>query len=412
MSADSVAVLGAGGIGVCAALMLRRRGREVFLIDRKLPASETSGGNAGVISESSAVPLNNPSLRLNLFSLLRGSESLRLQWRYAAANAPWLWQFWRHSAAESSARRARSLHSLLSRSRILHREWMAECRLQNFPREGGWLKCYRRARTFANAAAEHKLWKLLGVRHEIADAARIAALAPCLRPLFVGGAYLPDAFSAPDPRRTVREYAKLFADCGGHFLREEIQAARPLSEGWEILFGGGRKLKTKSAVVSLGPWSKAFLQKMNIRAPIAFERGGHRNFLPGGAAPKTIIADVDGGYIAVMQEETIRMTSGVYFADLSAPPPKAQLDAAERRLREAIPAVGAQSGSDWFGARPTAPDGLPLIGESRARGLWLATAHQHIGFALAPATGEMIADLMDGNAPPSAADFSPSRFGV
>lgn len=413
MPGDSVAVLGAGGIGVCTALMLRRRGREVFLIDRAPPASETSGGNAGIVGDCSAVPLNNPSLRANLFSLLCESEYLRFHRRYAAANLPWLWRFWKHSAPESSARRARALHSLLSRSRTLHRRWMAECELQNYPREGGWIKCYRRERSFAAAAPERRLWDSLGVRYEIADAARIAELAPSLRPLFARGAYLPETFSAPDPRRTVREYAKQFSDRGGRFMREDIQEIRPLRDGWETTFRGGEKLKTKTAVVSLGPWSRDFLRRMNLRAPIAFERGGHRNFAPGGASLNIAVADMDGGYIAVMQEKTMRMTSGVYFAGLDAPPPKMQLDDAERRLREAIPDTGAQTGDDWFGARPTAPDAMPIVGECKLPGLWLATAHQHIGFATAPATGELVADLMCGNAPQiPATPFSPARFGI
>ncbi|MGI9296779.1 MAG: NAD(P)/FAD-dependent oxidoreductase [Gammaproteobacteria bacterium] len=413
MPGDSVAVLGAGGVGVCAALMLRRRGRDVFLIDRAPPASETSGGNAGIVSDSSAVPLNNPSLRANLFSLLCGGESLRLHRRYAAANLPWLWRFWKHSAADSSARRARSLYALLSRSKTLHRRWMAECGLRNYPREGGWMKCYRRERSFAAAAAERRLWDSLGVRYEIADAARIAELAPSSRPLFARGVYLPETFSAPDPRRAVREYAKQFSERGGRFMREDIRALRPLRDGWETTFRGGGKLKTKAAVVALGPWSRDFLRRMNIRAPIAFERGGHRNFAPGDAELNVAVADVDGGYIAVMQETSVRMTSGVYFAGLDAPPPKAQLDAAERRLREAVHGLGAQIGGDWFGARPTAPDAMPIVGECKIPGLWLATAHQHIGFATAPATGELVADLMCGDAPRiSAAAFSPARFGL
>lgn len=112
-----VAVLGAGVAGVCAALALRERGADVTLIDRRAAASETSGGNAGIISPGSAVPLNNPGLRRNLLKMLAaGGSSLRLHWGYAAANMPWLWGFWRHARLESTERRARALQALLINS--------------------------------------------------------------------------------------------------------------------------------------------------------------------------------------------------------------------------------------------------------------------------------------------------------
>ena len=57
---DKIAVLGAGIVGVCSALELRRRGADVTLFDRKDPGLETSYGNAGVLARSSFMPYNNP----------------------------------------------------------------------------------------------------------------------------------------------------------------------------------------------------------------------------------------------------------------------------------------------------------------------------------------------------------------
>jgi ribulose 1,5-bisphosphate synthetase/thiazole synthase len=45
-----VVVLGAGMVGVCAALHLQQRGRDVILLDRhELAGQETSYGNAGLM---------------------------------------------------------------------------------------------------------------------------------------------------------------------------------------------------------------------------------------------------------------------------------------------------------------------------------------------------------------------------
>ena len=74
-----------------------------------------------------------------------------------------------------------------------------------------------------------------------------------------------------------------------------------------------------------------------------------------------------------------------------------------------------QVADSWAGLRPHTPDGLPVLGESaEVRGLFYATGHYRNGILLAPATGEIIADLLTKGAttwPPRALEvFSPSRF--
>ena len=63
----SIVVIGGGIVGVCTALELQRTGNNVTLIDRKKPGRETSYGNAGVLSESSVMVINNPSLLKKLY---------------------------------------------------------------------------------------------------------------------------------------------------------------------------------------------------------------------------------------------------------------------------------------------------------------------------------------------------------
>ena len=60
--ARSVAVLGAGIVGISCALHLHRRGFEVTLVDRREPGSETSFGNSGVIGRASIAPLSQPAI--------------------------------------------------------------------------------------------------------------------------------------------------------------------------------------------------------------------------------------------------------------------------------------------------------------------------------------------------------------
>jgi glycine/D-amino acid oxidase-like deaminating enzyme len=62
---------------------------------------------------------------------------------------------------------------------------------------------------------------------------------------------------------------------------------------------------------------------------------------------------------------------------------------------EGVPVMRA-----YGGFRPYTPDHLPVIGEDpRMRGLWHASGHEGAGIGLAPATGRLLADLMDGRRP-------------
>jgi glycine/D-amino acid oxidase-like deaminating enzyme len=63
----------------------------------------------------------------------------------------------------------------------------------------------------------------------------------------------------------------------------------------------------------------------------------------------------------------------------------------------------------YRGFRPYAPDHLPIIGpDPRLPGLFHATGHEGAGVGLAPATGDLIARLIQGATAPDA--FLPARF--
>ena len=66
---------------------------------------------------------------------------------------------------------------------------------------------------------------------------------------------------------------------------------------------------------------------------------------------------------------------------------------------------------DWAGLRPGTPDGLPILGATEIPGYYVATGHFRDGILLAPITGEVMADVIEGRAPTiDLTPFSPSRF--
>ena len=97
-----VVVLGAGIVGVSAALALQAQGKRVCLVDRQEPGHGTSFGNAGLIERASLVPYAFPRQPAELLRHASNRHSaLRLQWGALPWYAGWLWRLlaWRSSSA-------------------------------------------------------------------------------------------------------------------------------------------------------------------------------------------------------------------------------------------------------------------------------------------------------------------------
>jgi D-amino-acid dehydrogenase len=95
--------------------------------------------------------------------------------------------------------------------------------------------------------------------------------------------------------------------------------------------------------------------------------------------------------------------------DLSINP--ARLRGMAKSLRRYLPEVG-ESAFDgvrpWCGLRPCTPDGLPYVGRvERYANLSVASGHAMMGISMAPATGRLLAQLLDGE--PSCTDPKPLR---
>jgi D-amino-acid dehydrogenase len=53
----------------------------------------------------------------------------------------------------------------------------------------------------------------------------------------------------------------------------------------------------------------------------------------------------------------------------------------------------------WAGLRPMCPDGVPLLGPTPVRNLFLNTGHGHLGWTLAAGSAHVVADLVFGRRP-------------
>jgi D-amino-acid dehydrogenase len=389
-------VLGAGIVGVCVAVHLQKRGRQVALVDRKLPGNETSFGNAGLIQREGVYPYAFPR---GLGTLLRYARNQSPDVRYHADDilkvAPFLLQYWRNSHPAKHAAIARSYSTLIEHCVSEHRALAADARASALLRPIGWIKVFR---TDAARDAEIRLaeqWQReYGVAFEALDAAGVQRAEPNLAGRLSGGLHYPEADSVSDPNALVTAYAKYFEALGGRFFTGDADSLR---EGWEVDTQAGT-ITAASAVVALGPWSDRLSSRLGYRLPLAVKRGYHMHYAPHAAARLNHpVLDAENGYLLAPMARGIRLTTGAEIARRDAPRTPTQLAAVEPVARTLFPLGKRLDAEAWMGARPCTADMMPIVGPAKNHpGLWFAFGHAHHGLTLGPVTGRLIAEMMTG----------------
>lgn len=397
-----VAVLGAGAVGVAAALHLQARGRDVVVVDKHAEAaSETSYGNAGLIERASLFPYAFPREWSTLLRYaLNGSTEAHYHVGALVSVLPWLARYFHEGSPAGVARSFRGAKPLVERSLIEHEALMAAADASHFLRKVGWIKVFRTAKSFDNALAEAERLRPYDLTVDTLDPAALADREPHLGSGLLGALHFRDPGAISDPGGLIRAYAALFLQRGGRFVQGDARTLNASEAGWTVATRGGA-LQVREAVVALGPWSDLVFRPLGYRIPLGIKRGYHRHFrAAGNAVLNRPVLDTDGGYLLAPMTQGIRLTTGAEFARRDAPPTPVQLARAEPKARQLFPLADAVETTPWMGARPCLPDMLPVIGPARNhKGLWFDFGHQHHGLTLAPVSGRLLAEMMVGETP-------------
>ena len=413
-----IVVVGAGMVGVCAALELQARGAKVTLIDRRPPGRETSFGNAGVLARSSLVPINNPGLFASLPRLMRNrSAGLRYDPSFILRNSSWAFQFLNHARSAPFRETAAALDGLIRLSIAKHRELITTCGLETHLADRGWMFLYRSAAAYRGSHRNHAVMRAHGVDAVTLDPADLRDLEPGLAPIFQKALWIRDSYSVDNPGAVVAGYARAFTARGGDVLQADVTDVSQSETGGRVHLEGVRQLYADHAVLCLGPWGRQFLERQGYGVTMAYERGYHRHFSgPSGALGNSPLSrpvcDTGGSYVLAPMQDRLRLSTGVELCDRDAPPNEQQMRNAERAAREAVDLGDAVDETPWLGSRPTFPDSRPVIGAvPGASHMSVAFGHQHIGFMTGPGTATLLADLLEGTEPVlDPHPFRPERF--
>ena len=408
----SVVVIGAGVIGLSAALMAQARGLSVTVVDREGPAAGASAGNAGAFAFTDILPLASPGiLRKAPKWLLDPLGPLSIPPAYALQIAPWLFRFWRACSPRAVAASTAAQTALMDLSRAELEPFLAATDTLPLLRKDGNLQVYESETEFRASLPGWQIRESHGIAFQHMTAEEMAGLQPGLSPRFIRGTFTPGWHSIADPKDYVLALAERFRAQGGAVLRAEVTGLEPQETGVYIRTRG-EPLAADRVVLAAGAFSHRIAATIGERIPLETERGYNTTLPPGAFDLRCQVTFGGHGFVVSRLSTGIRVGGAVELGGLSLPPNYKRSEAMLKKAKTFLPDLKTEGGTQWMGFRPSLPDSLPAIGRSKASAHIIhAFGHGHLGLTQSAGTARLVADLLTG-APPALdlTPFSPQRF--
>ena len=406
---NTIAVIGAGVIGITTALQLQRRGYQVTLFDKAEPASACSQGNAGHFATEQIFPLADVSLLGKLPKMLFDPMGpLSIEVSSMISNLPWFWRFLKHMRKARFQHGVAALTALNQAALPSYQRLLAEHYYELINTNGSLLVCESQH----NLDALYDKYRRGGVSVLKLDKQQALNLESNLSQRIVGALYFNEVGHSINPYHLCLWLYQRFITTGGLFSKANIDKI-VTTERRHLLQASEHTLGLfDHVVIATGAWGKSLCQQLGYNLPLIAERGYH-TMVNNKAVFSRPVASSERGFIMTPMQTGLRLAGTVEFANLESPPNyhRARALFTHAQTLVELPLVEQQD-QVWVGVRPTLPDYLPVIGQApKHDSIYFALGHQHLGLTQAAITSECIADLIDKK--PNDIDLTPfsiSRF--
>ncbi|MBD9426800.1 FAD-dependent oxidoreductase [Pseudomonas sp. PDM15] len=224
---------------------------------------------------------------------------------------------------------------------------------------------------------------------------------PVLGASFTQALHMPGVANVRNPRllKSLRRALVMMPEVT---ICESSSVDTPLIDGNRVI---GVKVEGEcyladQTLLAAGAWSAELLAPLGLDLPVEPVKGQMilykcaSNFL-------TAIVLAKGRYAIPRKDGHILVGSTLEHVGFDKTPTDEGLAGLKASAQELLPALAdAEVVGHWAGLRPGSPDGIPYIGElPQYPGLWLNCGHYRNGLVLAPASCELLKNLMLGEAP-------------
>lgn len=403
-----VIVIGAGVVGLSAALAAQSRGLSVRVVERDGPAAGASAGNAGAFAFTDIFPLASPKIMRKAPKwLLDPLGPLSVPPAYALKIAPWMYRFWRACRPSKVRASTYAQTALMNYSKAALEPALERDGLTHMLRRDGQLEVYEGEAAFRASlpAWDARAQQGIEFRH-LMSPAEIAEVQPGIAPRFTHATFTPGWYSIADPKDYTLALADRFRENGGEII---IAEALGLTDDGVMTSVGMLKGRV---VLAAGAFSHLLAKTQNVDLPLETERGYNTTLPPDAFDLKTQITFGGHGFVVTTLTSGIRVGGAVELGGLKLPPNFKRSEAMLKKAKMFLPDLNTSGGKQWMGFRPSMPDSLPCIGPLPGHPNTIcAFGHGHLGLTQSAGTGKIVADLLTGLNPGiDLAPFSPARF--
>jgi len=413
---ESVIIVGAGIIGLSCAHYLAEAGFRVTVIDKDGVAKACSHGNCGYICPSHVLPLTEPgAISLALKSLFKPDAPFRVKPRVSPALWIWMLQFARRCTHRQMLAGGVPLKAILDSSMAEYRRLAADGTLDCEWKEKGLLYVFRTTKGMSGfAEADRLLTEHFGVSATRIEGRDLPDLDPALKPGLAGAFNYPnDTHVRPDV--LTRNWASNLLGRGVDIVTECELKAVEKRDGKAVRLSTSRgEMTADKFVIAAGALSAKWGAELQCRIPIEPGKGYSVTMKRPKICPERPMLFPEHKVGVTPFDQGYRLGSMMEFAGFDESVHERRI----QQLRTSAEPYLVEPHTDeveekWYGWRPMTWDSLPIIGRApRLENVWLATGHNMLGLSLGPATGRLIAEMIQGrDTHIDSAEFSPARFG-
>jgi len=407
-NSKSIAIIGAGIVGVSTAIWAQRMGHRVTLIDREGPGAGASFGNAGLLAAMAVVPVPTPGLLRKLPGMiLNPDQPLFLRPGYLLRALPFLMRYIANGRADKVERIAAALSRLLSDTGEQHAALARGTPAERFLKRGDLLYVYKDKSAYDHDAYAWDLRARNGISHRALNHGELQEYDPVMGATARFGAVLQDHGHISDPGAYVGALADHLVAQGGQIVTMGLAALPKPGQPLATPLGA---LSFDEIVLCAGAWSTPLARQLGLKIPMDTERGYHLEFVNPSQMPRAPVMVTSGKFGLTPMEGRLRAAGIVEIGGLQAAPSHGPLNLLKRHVARVMPDLTYDRIDTWMGHRPVTADSLPFIGEI-SPGIWAGFGHQHVGLTGGPKTGRWLAQLISGQTPnEDLSAFDPGRF--
>lgn len=413
----NVHIIGGGVVGLCSAWYLRQAGFSVTVIDKSDMTDGASYGNAGMIVPSHVIPLAAPGVIAQGIRWMFDAKSpFYIKPRLSLELMQWLWQFYRACNAKQVAQAMPVLRDYNLLSKELYQQFTQTPGFDFDMEERGVLMLCRTEQMLHEEAEVAARAREVGLAAKLLNTSEIQALESDIKVNVQGGVHYPGDAHFYSNKFMAQLKANL-RQAGVRLLsnKKVVRLNAPNGKINQILLEGGEILDVENVVLAAGSWSAKVLKQLGIKLLMQDGKGYSITLKNPLIRPKYPTLLMESRVAVTPMGADLRIGGTLEISNLSSKINPKRLAGIIEAIPKFYPELQVEMPkleNVWHGFRPCTPDGLPYMGRSKKYpNLVLANGHAMMGMSLGPASGKLVAEILQDQQPSiDLALFRPERF--